>query len=268
MPCVFCGAKELTAEHVWPRWLARAAPAPKRQVLHHRRRIDQRKQLAEAPTRWSGPSYTVTVHAACAECNNGWMSDLEGATKPLLEPMLKGQVRILERERQALLATWAFKTCVMLEFTYPRERAIQQSQCEWLSRHRSPPREVTVWAARYRGTSLNTFYRHDVMQLRAGADEDATEVAACSARDRAPAENAPLPPPVAYGVTFGVRHLAFQVFGTTEPEHRFRHAGITTRIFEQVWPTRAAFTWPPSAAIDDTTLPRILGMFRDAPTRH
>jgi hypothetical protein len=251
MPCVFCGGSPVTAEHVWPGWLTRAAPAPRPLVTQLQRRTDHTRRAQPAPRQWVAPAYSVTVRVPCASCNNGWMSELEKATRPLLEPMLHGDVRILDQERQAQLAAWAFKTTAMLEFTYPQERAIQAADLEWLFEHQEPPASVRIWIASYRGVERNVFYRHDVMQLGRPA-EDTVGMR----------HDAPLPPPVAYGVTFGVRHVAFQLFGTTRPSLRVHHEGIAAQAFEQIWPTRTAFTWPPDIAIGDDDLPHVLQMFR------
>jgi hypothetical protein len=258
VPCVFCGSPKLTREHVWPDWLSRAAPAPKSHVWQIRRRTRHGPEREPSEDTWRAPAYTTRVRAVCGPCNHGWMSQLEGEVKPLLEPMLHGQTRILDQDRQALLATWAFKTTAMLEFTHPQERAIQSAETDWLYHHREPPQERTIiWIASYRGVERNSFYRHDVM--RPGGVEPA---------EQTPRQNdAPLDPPVAYGVNFGVRHVAFQVFGTTEPNHVFRHVGFAAAAFEQIWPVRAAFTWPPTTQLDDRSLAPVLEMFPTAGVR-
>jgi hypothetical protein len=188
------------------------------------------------------------------------MSDLENQVQPLLEPMLRGQTRILVGERQALLALWAFKTATMLEFVYPQERAIQKSDASWVYEHREPPANVMIWIASYRGTERNSYSRHDVMHLH---DHDAR----AAAKQTGHKHDAPLRPPVAYGLNFGVRHVAFQVFGTTEPNHRFVHRGLAEAAFEPIWPVGEAFTWPPTTALDDHSLPRVLEIFSKAKTR-
>jgi hypothetical protein len=184
------------------------------------------------------------------------MSALEVEVRPLLEPMLHGQTRILDRDRQALLALWAFKTATMLEFVYPQERAIQQSETAWVYEHGEPPPKAMIWLSSYRGTEANSFYRHDVMRPhgRSRTTEDEVE------REH----DAPLQPPVAYGCNFGVRYVAFQVFGTTEENHRFGHRGLAAAAFEPIWPTRTAFTWPPATQLDDRALSRVLEIFATA----
>ena len=183
------------------------------------------------------------------------MSDLEQEVRPLLEPMLHGETRILDGDRQALLALWAFKTATMFEFIYPQERAIQSLDAAWVYEHREPPPRAIVWIASYRGTATNSFYRHDVIHLPewgVRADPGVRE------------HDAPLGPPVAYGMNFGVRHVAFQVFGTTEENHLFGHRRWVAEAFDKIWPTQRAITWPAPTMLDDHTLPEVLSLFLTA----
>jgi hypothetical protein len=108
--CVFCGRSPTTKEHVWPDWsspfLAAEGPLPHFQqvVQEHRPGIDRS---------WRQLAYSMTTRAVCAGCNNGWMARLEERAKPLLEPMLRGFGKVLHREGQRTLATWALKTSMI-----------------------------------------------------------------------------------------------------------------------------------------------------------
>lgn len=254
MPCVFCGEATLSNEHVWPKWLGRAAPGPKRSLRVLRRRTEHAAGTRSQEL-WPSAPYRIKVRAVCPTCNHGWMSDLEQEVRPLLEPMLHGQTRILDGNRQELLALWAFKTATMLEFVYPQERAIQPSHAAWVYKHKEPPPGTLIWIASYRGTAVNSFYRHDVMRPP-GAHGLADEVEH--------QHDAPIQPPVAYGANFGVRHVAFQVFGTTKEGHGFGHRRWVAEAFDKIWPTQAAITWPPATHLDDHTLPQVLELFATA----
>ncbi len=60
----------------------------------------------------------VVFHEVCTGCNNGWMETLESVTRSILEPMLLGAApgssRVLNPDHQAVLATWAVKTALLL----------------------------------------------------------------------------------------------------------------------------------------------------------
>ena len=49
----------------------------------------------------------------CAKCNNGWLSELEGAAKPIIAPLIRGEARCLPYEDQALIAAWTCKTALV-----------------------------------------------------------------------------------------------------------------------------------------------------------
>jgi hypothetical protein len=59
---------------------------------------------------WDAQMFSHTVRCVCADCNNGWMSELEDEVKPVLTPLLKNHRTTLTRDDQILLATWATKT--------------------------------------------------------------------------------------------------------------------------------------------------------------
>jgi hypothetical protein len=231
VPCVFCGNSRLTREHVWPRWLARAAPAPRPRVLLIRRRTNHLWEGQRTENQWSAPAYTIRVRAVCAACNNGWMSDLEQEVRPLLEPMLHGETRILDGERQGLLARWAFKTTVMLEFTHPQERAIQPADTSWLYEQREPPQNAMIWIASYRGVARNSFYRHDVMQPHTARPESGAPLPP----DRVVREHdAPLEPQSHTAST-----LAFVTLHFSCSERRGRTTGSVTSD----WPPRSSSSY-------------------------
>lgn len=121
--CPFCGRSGVrTKEHVWAQWLhetdgARALldgthgeriPRPLKAM---QRGIDGRyevQSLADGRVAKWLPNVAVDV---CADCNNGWMSNLEAQVKNLLEPFFRTKQPIrLKAPDMALLATWATKS--------------------------------------------------------------------------------------------------------------------------------------------------------------
>src|SRR5262249_30663678 len=93
--------------------------------------------------------------AICAACNNGWLSRLESAVQPFLEPMtLRHQRTELDRNAQADLATWAVKTVLLLELAvrqrWPGFRSIDGyaptgPELAWLYAERRPAPRSLVW---------------------------------------------------------------------------------------------------------------------------
>jgi hypothetical protein len=79
--CLFCRAQvPLTREHTWPAWL--------RDALEPRGPF----KADVAGRQWKTPSVDVTVRLVCGDCNNGWLSQIETATLPILRPMVTGEV--------------------------------------------------------------------------------------------------------------------------------------------------------------------------------
>lgn len=112
MSCFFCTRDaKLTREHVIPRWL--------------------RRPLADTP-RWESNMWYQSefslessspirrrltdqiLRRVCGPCNSGWMSDLEVEVRPLLEPLIAGEVLAVSAEDKELLRRWALKTAAVL----------------------------------------------------------------------------------------------------------------------------------------------------------
>lgn len=150
--CVFCGGQPLTREHVWPQWIIstireHVGPGPIRVA-----------RLSDAP--YEVPELDVAVRAVCAACNNGWMSSLETAVRPALEPMILGRFPVhLTPTTQALLARWAFKTALMVDLYKPpsardysaREYHMLRDRNLFSVATRSSDPIVMVWTAAYDG---------------------------------------------------------------------------------------------------------------------
>lgn len=109
---------------------------------------------------WMNPSIKTTYKAVCKKCNNGWMSGVENATKPILAPMVRGQTVSLSADDRAVLSSWAVKTAMVFEhmssktLRYWRE---EERRAFAASPHR-PPAGTEVLAASYVGSRLAFAY--------------------------------------------------------------------------------------------------------------
>lgn len=132
----------MTKEDAWPVWLVD-------HVGRGRIRVT-RGSGAEAKTH---PSNRIVqrVSCACRECNNGWMSNLEGLTKPILSPMVDGVPAELTGFSQAVLSVWAVKT--LMVFDSIGDNYWRQDERDLLRRdHGALLSKCTVVAADYSGT--------------------------------------------------------------------------------------------------------------------
>jgi hypothetical protein len=229
-PCVFCGTTgSLSTEHVVAKWVRKAL------------------QVREPVREFSGTTYVgaaealaIVFHEVCVRCNSGWMADLEGAVRPALEPLLLGAApgtsRVLDPDEQAVLATWAVKTALLLALGKFRGRDhgwIPVSTLKWLHQHhdsRIPPPGTRVWMG-----GFNT------------SDIPASVQTAClydASRE-----------PAAQCVTFTVGCVLFQVFATRQEDSDITPdidawlapKGPYAAALLQIAPSSTAIRWPPEA---------------------
>jgi hypothetical protein len=117
--CVFCGGKPLTLEHVWPQWLANTLP--------WERTVTYRDALRNGE--WEAPLFSLKVRRVCASCNSGWMSELEIAAKRMVTELIMqppGYI-LIPPYQQKIVALWALKTSMMLEWTEPKSGCVRCS---------------------------------------------------------------------------------------------------------------------------------------------
>lgn len=147
--CIFCGRTPLTKEHVVGDWAGRFADAGQRSIVHLSDREGEAREIRE----WNARAYDRQARMVCAACNNGWMSDLETRASALLVPdELDG--RKLGHDEQALLATWAMKTVLVLNAAESRfRRAIPPEVAIDFGHDRRVPVNTEMWIASYAGNN-------------------------------------------------------------------------------------------------------------------
>lgn len=59
----------------------------------------------------------IVYGAVCTTCNNGWMSHLEGQSKPIFERLFRVQPTEISGGEARTLSRWAYKTSVLLALT-------------------------------------------------------------------------------------------------------------------------------------------------------
>ena len=194
------------------------------------------------------------VKYLCAGCNNGWMSNLETAVRPLMGAMINDLAVLLDRDQQQLIATWALKTAMVFEcMNDTGEWFYSQADRRHLLTILSPPaKDTIIWLGRHQG-SRQAFA--EGKKLSGGK----------------PIQN------VALGegsvMTLALGHLAIQVFTMKRrPEHQA--IPITLNIkpgkwdasLIQIWPTVPAFRWPPRLSFDGAGLDRLSNRFTAPPS--
>lgn len=70
----------------------------------------------------------------CEACNNGWMSDLENAAKPLILGLIKNGLELndLTEEERRILARWAGKTAIIESHCVGAECPVDSKYLRWM----------------------------------------------------------------------------------------------------------------------------------------
>ena len=135
--CAFCGGPANSREHVFPDWMHKLYPVQQVNINCEHSLVATRQYTERASNR--------RVRLVCARCNNGWMSDIERAAKPVLEALFQGQRVLLRRSEQTLIATWFTKTALVEHLTQPIRDPITHEHREYIYNVRQPPPESHVW---------------------------------------------------------------------------------------------------------------------------
>lgn len=235
--CVFCGRRPVTAEHVWPAWLQRLLPEPL--VLGHVRTLEL--EGVEQPSHgWEAPLFGQRVRAVCGGCNHGWMSDLEQQAQPVLRPTLEGHGQALDCDGQRVLATWAYKTCLMLNLLFrDHKTGVPASHYAYLCKHGEPPPEASLWLTAFNSVRPATFATAGMAISRPGELVTGADT------------------PNVYSVTFTVGPLAFHVLGVHDPEAIGvdpRQGRFADSRVHRLWPYEASFALGSAEALTEPEL--------------
>ncbi len=182
---------------------------------------------------WTADTLDMVARVVCERCNTGWMSDLEIAAKPLLLPLLRGNLHVLDGPSQRVVAAWAVKTALAMALANTPPRPIEAIHYRSMTRARlRPPPNTFVWLAAYRGPR-HAFHAPRSLMLT-GTSGGSAE---------------------AYASTFNVGRPIFHVVGHSHNERlAFTKGGAWPRMTAQIWPVMDLTPWPPPMILDDDAL--------------
>lgn len=208
--CIFCGGQPLTREHLWPNWLRKELGISEKWDLRIEGEVDG---VETRDTSFSQPPFAQTVKAVCAECNGGWMSDIEAAAKPLLQQLVYGRGRRLHLGEQRILANWALLKACVFDEVHPLERVVPDAHRRYLYEHRQPPPDgLWIRLGTYAGDEVG-HYAYQALDL--GRKE-----------------------PTVYFVTITVGMLLFQTSGSLLPEWEFDRVPFPPELgLVKIWPS-------------------------------
>lgn len=246
--CAFCGQdKKLTKEHVWPKWLLEMLPDLDPEARNVRTLGRGDASGYHEVQRDEGPkTVPSTVQIVCElHCNNGWMSQLESEAKTALEPMIFGHRCEVRTRDQRLIAFWAAKTTMVLEYTDPATRSATAEQRHVLYAQRESwglPDKTRVWIGYHNHAGpLTRGYAHRALKVvrRIGG---------------IPVEAGPEHPNVQQ-TTLRIGRLVVVVLSTTLdtrcPDMNFGEVGGCLRA---IAPTARHLRWPLGRKLDDEAM--------------
>jgi hypothetical protein len=230
--CIFCGKRANTIEHVWPKWAIEliAHPGIKGEVAWGQ----GDEPLKTFPA--GGESVNPQVKHLCGECNNGWMSDLENTVRLMAGAMIMDISIRMNTDAQKTIATWCFKTALVLQCTGRKWFYTETDRRHFLSSPSPPLADTIIWLARNSGEAATFF---ETIHLHRNAPKGSDAVGE------------------GYVSTAALSHLAVQVFSfRRDPEYKsipislHMKPGPWDDCLVQVWPTSPSVNWPPDLTCD------------------
>ena len=245
--CIFCErAKPLvtiTKEHLFSRWVDQILTpellGPERSFERTTAGPDGVVASKTWPTEVIAAIEAPVVCGSSADgCNGGWMCDLDGQVRHLLEPMMLGKPRRLSPEEQLTIATWAAMKSMVLEYVWGPEQVIvlPQEARTFVFRQQRPPAnmQIRIAAVESQGRPALIFRRVYRLQPQASASGTLPGLAFCS--------------------TFVLGCFVVQVYGTSSITSAAPPAPHGSSYFAISPPTGSPISWPPPEPLDDAGL--------------
>lgn len=149
--CVFCGEGTASREHVIPSWLD--APikgswplAPGRLRIGLTHRYTPPPDSGGPVREWSAPGPDLVTKEVCETCNTEMLSQLETMISAAVGDMVVGHPVELGSKDQIAVATWCYKTILLMQLVRPGEFTLipHQRYAEFY-RLRRPPTDTRLW---------------------------------------------------------------------------------------------------------------------------
>lgn len=158
----------ITKEHLFSRWADKVLTAEllgpdrsfERTVSGPGGAVDSRTWPTEVIA-------AIEARVVCGQspdgCNEGWICDLDGEVRSLIEPIMLGGPRILSPGEQQVIATWAAMKSMVLEYVWNSEQVIvlPQAARTFVFSQRRPPgnMQIRIAAVESRGRPAVIFRR-------------------------------------------------------------------------------------------------------------
>lgn len=246
--CIFCGLRKPgSREHVIPRWVRDCFNIQSEVTI---------EVAAVQVRRWPN-LYVKLDRMVCADCNNGWMSDLEQKVRPFLGPMLVNQHSVdLDTDQQRDLARWAIVKTSLLELSIRQQHPGRRTklgytpsgpELAWLHANPDPPPRSRVWLGAFDAQGEITVSTMSMQFSTPGAS----------------GETGPLPSHV---TTMTVGYVLLQAFtidyvladAHAVPQFQSAPPPHLAAALPRIWPAgQPVVHWPPNPYVDQASLDRV-----------
>jgi hypothetical protein len=169
--CIFCGGTPISKEHIFPKWMRDYLPAPTSSTggTHHMVNFSLRdpdgrlyKLIPDrrGPLTLKGDHRSRGLRVVCKKCNEDWMSTLQRLAKPILEPMLLGNIGICSPEEKKIISSWATMLTMVYEFADERTISISMEDRRQFKENQKPPKNFFIWLGKFSGQTQNAGIWH------------------------------------------------------------------------------------------------------------
>ena len=243
--CIFCGGTGMSREHIWGDWLKPHVP---RTVNKHRLQsvVVNRPGVPSTSSLHirAGDPMGSNVRVVCKPCNNGWMSRLQNAVKPILLPLIRGERTVLGQRAQETLSAWTTMAVMTSEHIDPAAHmvAVSQSERDAFSQHQAAFPNWQIWIGRYQRHRWVGQWVHTAMPVLGTKDIPADK-------------DAPVPPPNTQTTTIILGQLYILAISSefADIPVKWGWAGVPTvpaRLARISPPKESIIAWPPSSLTD------------------
>ena len=236
---MFCDATGVTKAHVFAKSWTRLFDGPndtrEHEVVH--RYADpttgERRVLKRAKT------FALVSRKVCAECNSGWLNELEARVRPLMAHFAANTPITLNAEEQADLAYLSVVAALIAMSNDPDAAEFADPAiAHAIFRERRPPDNMNVWLGANSHGEMGWFRSHTLNLLPARGQTGAWGAT------------------ISFG--YAVIHMVFH--GLPNQRMRLRHDA--QRSLRRIWATRDRAAWPPKLVMrphDLTPLALVIG---------
>ena len=161
--CIFCDGGDLSKEHFWPEWAAPLLPSyPVNQHIERSITVTNKTRVTSSTKRDKpGNAWTKKVRVVCQTCNNGWMSELETAARPVLTPLIAGSPCTVTEEAAQVIARWIAMKVMVAEHNLRGDAVSTAGQRESFRSTLAIPLDFRIWVGRCGVDGWQTAYwRH------------------------------------------------------------------------------------------------------------